>query len=360
VRLSYHDINGDGIIQPTEILEENNYYPFGLKQEGYNDLSSPHPFYKYTYVGQEFQDDWGLNMTAMDFRQYDQALGRFNVMDALSEMAYDQTPYRYGFNNPVFWKDPSGLFETYAKAAKFISDNGITGSIELLVDGDPTQGYTVRVIGGEFDGDVFYDHSSPLVFSNKASGGANSGKSSESSIDWAGIGRTAADFTPILGGCLDCYEGYQNGDGMQIAMGVVSLIADGVTLGGSSLLKGTIKTGIKQGSKQLAKKAAKEAVKAETKAIAQFSNKTINDAVVYAMENKVTHVFGKATHNLSPLVNKLGGQENTFRAVLNAANGKLPASGIFMNVPVNVGSYDVIIRGNVVNGVPKIGTMFIP
>ncbi len=200
-------------------------------------------------------------MTAMDFRQYDQALGRFNVMDALSEMAYDQTPYRYGFNNPVFWKDPSGLFETYAKAAKFISDNGINGSIELLVDGDPTQGYTVRVIGGEFDGDVFYDHSSPLVFSNKASGGANSGKSSESGIDWAGIGRTAADFTPILGGCLDCYEGYQNGDGMQIAMGVVSLIADGVTLGGSSLLKGTIKTGIKQGSKQLAKKAAKEAAK---------------------------------------------------------------------------------------------------
>ncbi|MBK7635484.1 MAG: hypothetical protein IPJ13_15335 [Saprospiraceae bacterium] len=94
--------------------------------------------------------------------------------------------------------------------------------------------------------------------------------------------------------------------------------------------------------------------------ISQFSSSTIDDAVAYAMKNKVTHVFGKAAHNLDPLVAKLGGQENTFRAVLNAANGKLPSSGVFNNIPVNVGGYNVMIRGSVVNGVPKIGTMFIP
>ncbi|MGZ7223051.1 hypothetical protein ACXWPH_10650, partial [Streptococcus pyogenes] len=34
VRLSYADCNGDGEINPaTEILEENNYYPFGLKHK---------------------------------------------------------------------------------------------------------------------------------------------------------------------------------------------------------------------------------------------------------------------------------------------------------------------------------------
>ncbi|MDN3708425.1 DUF6443 domain-containing protein [Myroides ceti] len=175
IRLSYQDINGDGSIQPTEILEENNYYPFGLKQEGYNDLSSPHPFYKYTYVGQEFQDDWGLNMTAMDFRQYDQALGRFNVMDALSEMAYDQTPYRYGFNNPVFWKDPSGLFETEKQAAKFLSDNGLNGSITYNQD---FNGYVVTVQGGEFDGTQFYDFSEVMgnmviETTSKRGGGSN-------------------------------------------------------------------------------------------------------------------------------------------------------------------------------------------
>lgn len=102
------------------------------------------------------------------------------------------------------------------------------------------------------------------------------------------------------------------------------------------------------------------AAKTSTKMISQFSSSTIDDAVAYAMKNKVTHVFGKAAHNLDPLVAKLGGQENTFRAVLNAANGKLPSSGVFNNIPVNVGGYNVMIRGSVVNGVPKIGTMFIP
>ncbi len=114
-------------------------------------------------------------MTAMDFRQYDQALGRFNVMDALSEMAYDQTPYRYGFNNPVFWKDPSGLFETHKQAAKFLSDNGLNGSITYNQD---FNGYVVTVQGGEFDGTQFYDFSEVMEdmvidTTSKRGGGSN-------------------------------------------------------------------------------------------------------------------------------------------------------------------------------------------
>lgn len=39
VRLSYADINGNGTIEPaTEILEENNYYPFGLKHKAITKL----------------------------------------------------------------------------------------------------------------------------------------------------------------------------------------------------------------------------------------------------------------------------------------------------------------------------------
>lgn len=102
------------------------------------------------------------------------------------------------------------------------------------------------------------------------------------------------------------------------------------------------------------------AAKGSTKLISHFSTRSIDDAVAYEMKNKVTHVFGKAAHNLDPLVTKLGGQENTVRAVLNAANGKLPSSGVFNNIPVNVGGSTVFIRGNVINGVPRLGTMFIP
>ncbi|MBJ7880428.1 hypothetical protein JEM65_07150 [Gelidibacter salicanalis] len=97
-----------------------------------------------------------------------------------------------------------------------------------------------------------------------------------------------------------------------------------------------------------------------TKTISQFSGSAIEDGVAYAMKNKISHVFGNSAHNLDPLVKSLGGQENTFRSVLNAANGKLPTSGVFNNVFLDVGGYNVIVRGSVVNGIPKIGTMFIP
>ena len=66
-------------------------------------------FYKYKYNGKEYQDELGLNLTAMDYRQYDNALGRFNCIDKLAEMDYDNSPYVFGNNNPAFWCDPSGL-----------------------------------------------------------------------------------------------------------------------------------------------------------------------------------------------------------------------------------------------------------
>jgi hypothetical protein len=120
---------------------------------------------------------------------------------------------------------------------------------------------------------------------------------------------------------------------------------------GSGLVKG----GAKVGAKSLG------AAKGGAKAVSQFSGKTIDDAVGLVMKdaNKVNHIFAPK-HNLGGLVNQLGGQENAVRAVLNAANGRFPASGVFDNIAVSVGGQTVFIRGSVVNGVPRIGTMFIP
>jgi len=188
IRLSYQDINGDGSIQPTEILEENNYYPFGLKQEGYNDLSSPHPFYKYTYVGQEFQDDWGLNMTAMDFRQYDQALGRFYGMDMLGELAHNQTPYQYGFNNPILWEDRTGLFPSAWKAYVFAATEGIRDDYKIEYNAG-LGGYVLTITSGEFKGDKFYDNTilMPDLVMDKTEKGKGGGKSDKRGKNEDGI-----------------------------------------------------------------------------------------------------------------------------------------------------------------------------
>src|SRR5690606_5531782 len=61
--------------------------------------------------GKEFQDELGLNWTAMDFRNYDAALGRFMSPDPLAELFQEWTTYKFAYNNPVYWRDPSGLFE---------------------------------------------------------------------------------------------------------------------------------------------------------------------------------------------------------------------------------------------------------
>jgi hypothetical protein len=61
IRLSYQDKNNDGLVNNTEIVEENNYYLFGLKHNGYNNALNGSSSYKYKYNGKELQDELGLN-----------------------------------------------------------------------------------------------------------------------------------------------------------------------------------------------------------------------------------------------------------------------------------------------------------
>tara|TARA_R110000765_G_scaffold424064_1_gene533969 strand:+ start:11984 stop:18160 length:6177 start_codon:yes stop_codon:yes gene_type:complete len=112
VRLSYSDADGNGSINAsTEIIEESNYYPFGLKHKGYNNvITSTNPAQKYKYNGKEFQDELGLNMYDYGARMYDPALGRWFVNDKLAddEMQIDKSPYAYSWNSPVSLNDPDG------------------------------------------------------------------------------------------------------------------------------------------------------------------------------------------------------------------------------------------------------------
>ncbi|MFG4002080.1 RHS repeat domain-containing protein [Flavobacterium aquidurense] len=91
--------------QVLEIIEENNYYPFGLKHKGYNDYLPIAN--KYKYNGKELQDELGLNMYDMDMRQYDPAIARWIVQDPI--VHHNQSPYSAFNGNPVYWADPSGM-----------------------------------------------------------------------------------------------------------------------------------------------------------------------------------------------------------------------------------------------------------
>jgi RHS repeat-associated protein len=131
VRVSYSRDPQTGL---ARIVEENNYYPYGLQHSGYNNdvwLNQANTEgQKITFNSREFQNEFDLFVVAMDFRQYDPALGRFTAMDRLTEFAPGITPYRFAFNNPNYWSDPTGLFESRALALQYMKDNNLEGVIQ--------------------------------------------------------------------------------------------------------------------------------------------------------------------------------------------------------------------------------------
>ena len=121
-RVVYADGNNNGVIEPTEILEENNYYPFGLKHQGYNDMTgSTASNYKYQYNGKELQEEMGLNLYDFGARNYDPALGRWMNIDPLAENSRRWTPYNYAYNNPILFVDPDGM-QSYVFNGKAAQD----------------------------------------------------------------------------------------------------------------------------------------------------------------------------------------------------------------------------------------------
>lgn len=137
-RLMISDLNGDGCISPlsdpSEILQENHYYPFGLNMDGPwakqyqkeetdedgngvldpildeegNPVVDQEKLNRYQFNGKELTEDLGLNWNDYGARWYDPTVGRWNAVDPLAEEFYEWSPYNYTVNNPINYTDPDG------------------------------------------------------------------------------------------------------------------------------------------------------------------------------------------------------------------------------------------------------------
>ncbi|MBD0405159.1 RHS repeat domain-containing protein [Flammeovirga sp. EKP202] len=104
------------------IIQENHYYPFGMNMAGIEKEGTPD--HKFQYNGKEKQEEIGF----YDYgaRHYDASLGRWFVVDPLSELYYNNSTYNYALNTLLNAIDPDG------RLVIFINGNHI---------GDGAKGY---------------------------------------------------------------------------------------------------------------------------------------------------------------------------------------------------------------------------
>ena len=145
IRLSYTDINRNNANPVSlEIVEENNYYPFGLKHNGYNSLVSTEgndAAQRWKFGGKELDNSLNGALHTYDFgaRNYDPALGRWMNMDPLAEQMRRHSPYNYVFDNPIFFTDPDGMVPAAATDGYgSISETASVGYAGPITEGDLT------------------------------------------------------------------------------------------------------------------------------------------------------------------------------------------------------------------------------
>jgi len=107
-------------VTPTNILQSNEYYPFGMQTA--KSWTRENTTNNFLYNGKELQTD--ADWYDYDARMYMPEIGRWGVVDPLTEKSRRWSPYTYAMDNPVRFIDPDGMEVTE-------TDRG-----GLLYDGD--------------------------------------------------------------------------------------------------------------------------------------------------------------------------------------------------------------------------------
>lgn len=164
--------------ESMNILEQNDYYPFGMRHVNAQMMVSNNRF---RYNGKEEQQIGGLDVLDYGARMYDPAIGRFHTQDRFSEDFVEWSPYHYANNNPITNIDVNGdsTFVTTnddgawdvqdvrtdgsEKGIYLVNDDGtytdvgetVTSHSFMNDDGEPVKG---AVISYNTDGQEFIDN----------------------------------------------------------------------------------------------------------------------------------------------------------------------------------------------------------
>ena len=93
------------------VQEINNYYPFGMINEGITTPGISDPLNNYKYNGKELQKELNLEWLDYGARFYDPQIGRWNSEDPLANhpKQIGSSPFSAFNNNPIRYVDPTGM-----------------------------------------------------------------------------------------------------------------------------------------------------------------------------------------------------------------------------------------------------------
>ena len=219
----------------SQIIEETHYYPFGLIMSGISSKAAGKLENRYKFNGgTELNNDLDIGLYETEFRNYDPQIGRFLQIDALADNSDSFSPFTFANDNPILVNDPLGLESNIAfprRHKKVITLPSVVVISHLKPKTKPQPNKT-----------------------------ATSEPSKPKQSTLAKIVDEGINFVPFAGSGRDIYRGIRDGDGWQVAGGIVGLAFDFFTFGGSTILKGAAKTIIKEAAEVFTKEVVAEGI----------------------------------------------------------------------------------------------------
>jgi len=97
-----------------QVVQTTDYYPFGLAMAAQSYQKQSTLDNDYLYNGKELQDEHNLGWMDYGARMYMSDIGRWGVVDPLTELGRRWSPYNYAMDNPIRYIDPDGMISRSA------------------------------------------------------------------------------------------------------------------------------------------------------------------------------------------------------------------------------------------------------
>lgn len=194
----------------SPVIQADDYYPYGLTFNSHRRENVVSNYYKFN--GKEEQDELGVGWLDFGARMYMPEIGRWGVVDAMSEEFYEWSTYKYAVDDPVNVIDPDGNCE---KCLEFLQGvkQGAVNYVPNMAKGlanKPAQ--LVNAYASAFQGDF-----QPMLSMAAEGSGAN--------VAFQGFKRTYDIGTNLLDGN---FEEAGQGYGSHLAEGALAGAVEGL------------------------------------------------------------------------------------------------------------------------------------